>query len=323
MYVIIGVIVLFILVLVYELRFRRPDQIVLYERRGKIITRKYRIYPRHLSLTVHATSEILLLNIDASAKGNLDVRVKLAITAVPFIENISTLIKVGGWSIDCVSKAYKKLEILIHGFVKEFTEKYEIEELSSEKIYEYLNKKIVVSKELFGLDVISLVVQSFEPVDLKIIDALRQQESARILEQTEKLNQKARISAAKAKIEADGEIALIENDLELKKYDLKKIEQEKESSLASKRVEDELVRDRMRLEYEKEELSLLKNSPELLLLTPQAARLAEASQTLKNAKTIISLSQNDVTQGSELLGLFQKFIKDLLSGSSKKVEGKK
>jgi hypothetical protein len=79
----------------------------------------------------------------------------------------------------------------------------------------------------------------------------------------------------------------------------------------------------LRLEFEKEELSLLKNSPELLLLTPQAARLAEASQTLKNAKTIISLSRDDVSQGSELLGLFQKFIKDLLSGSPKKVEGKK
>ena len=46
----------------------------------------------------------------------------------------------------------------------------------------------------------------------------------------------------------------------------------------------------MRLAYEKEELEVLKSSPELLMLTPQVARLAEASQNLKNARTVISLS---------------------------------
>ncbi len=44
----------------------------------------------------------------------------------------------------------------------------------------------------------------------------------------------------------------------------------------------------MRLAFEKEELEVLKSSPELLMLTPQAARLAEASQNLKNARTVIS-----------------------------------
>ena len=49
----------------------------------------------------------------------------------------------------------------------------------------------------------------------------------------------------------------------------------------------------MRLAFEREELEVLKSSPELLMLTPQAARLAEASQSLKNARTVISLSPQD------------------------------
>jgi hypothetical protein len=54
--------------------------------------------------------------------------------------------------------------------------------------------------------------------------------------------------------------------------------------------------------------TLLKNNPELLMLTPQAARLAEASQSLKNARTIVSLSSQDLPQGSELLGMFRGLL---------------
>jgi hypothetical protein len=44
------------------------------------------------------------------------------------------------------------------------------------------------------------------------------------------------------------------------------------------------------------------------MLTPQAARLAEASQGLKNARTIVSLSPQDLSQGSELLGTLQRIL---------------
>jgi hypothetical protein len=44
------------------------------------------------------------------------------------------------------------------------------------------------------------------------------------------------------------------------------------------------------------------------MLTPQAARLAEASQSLKNARTVISLSPQDLDHGSELLGFFQNLL---------------
>ncbi len=322
MWITIGVLAVIIIGLVYEYRLRRPDQIVLYESSGEITKRTGRFYPRHFSLALPNTTQSVQLAVETSAKGNLDIKVKLSVTVAASTENVHALVKIGGWNKDAVSKAAKELETLIHSMVKEFTEKYEIEELSSEKIYNYLNEKIFVSRQMLGLDIISLTVQSFEAVDSKISDAMRMQESARILEQTEELNQKARIAASKAKLKADEQIALMENALELKKYELKKVELENESVLAEKRMQDELKRRKMQLELDKEDLALLKNNPELLMLTPQAARLAEASQSLKNAKTIVSLSPNEISQGSELLGMFQKFIQNAAGNSSKKDEAK-
>ena len=103
----------------------------------------------------------------------------------------------------------------------------------------------------------------------------------------------------------------MEHTLELKKSSLKKALLEQENALAQKRLEDELTRSRLRLAFEKEELEILKNNPELLVLTPQAARLAEASQGLKNARTVISLSPQDLA-GSELFDLFQKMLNKAL-----------
>ena len=116
------------------------------------------------------------------------------------------------------------------------------------------------------------------------------------------------MAAAKAKYQADEEIAEREHDLEMKKAGLKQVLLEKESALAHQRLEDELVRNRMRLAFEKEGLEVLQSSPELLMLTPQAARLAEASQSLRNARTVISLSPQDLDHGSELLGFFQNLL---------------
>jgi hypothetical protein len=307
-----------VIALVFEYRFRKPDELVLYEANNKIIQRKSRFYPRHFSLALQNTTHSFQLNVEAAAKGNLDIKIKLSVTVGAAIGNLPALIRVGGWKSNAVNGSAKELEIIIQSIVKEFAEKYEIEELSSEKIYNYLRPKIDVSKEKLGLEVISLTVQSFEALDPKISEAMRQQESARILEQTELLNQKARIAAFKTKLKADEEIAVMENELELKKYELKKTELEKEAALAQKRVEDEIKRKKIQLAFDKDELELLKNSPELLMLTPQAARLAEASQSLKNAKTVVSLSPNDVSQGLDLVGMFQKFLQNAMNASSKK-----
>lgn len=319
MLIAIGILALIIILIIfYEFRLRKPDQLVLYESKGKILLRKGRFYPRHFSLVLPKTIHSAQLSIDASAKGSLDIKVKLSIAVSLSLDNIQALIKTGGWNNLAVQKSTIELETVIHSLVREFTERYEIEELSSEKIYNYLNSKANIGKEKFGLEIISISVQSFEVLDSKIAEAIRQQESARIFEQTELLNQKARISAAKAKLQADEEIALMENELELKKYDLKKIELEKESEIADKRVKDELKRKKMQLDYEKEELELLKNNPELLILTPQAARLAEASQSLKNARTVVSLSPNEFSHGSELINLFQNFLQNFINNYTKK-----
>jgi hypothetical protein len=305
------------LAVAYEYRLRRPDQIILHETKDGFGVRKGRLYPRHTSLALKRTAHSFLLTVDASARGNLDIRVKLAIAVAASLENLSALIRVGGWSQDALVRASKELEIILQGFVKEYTEKHEIEELSSEQIHSYLAQKVHLTKQSLGLEILSLAIHSFEPVNTQIAEALRQREQARILEQTETLNQQARISAAKAKLKADEEIASLESELELKRYDLKKAQMEKESALADSRVEDELKRSRLRLKFDKEELELLKQSPELLMLTPQAARLAEASQGLKNARTVVSLSPNDLAQGTELLGVFRSFLHNALGGRKK------
>jgi hypothetical protein len=44
------------------------------------------------------------------------------------------------------------------------------------------------------------------------------------------------------------------------------------------------------------------------MFTPQAARLAEASQGLKNARTVVSIGSKDGLQGADLFAVFQKFL---------------
>lgn len=306
------VVVLVCLVAGFEYRIRRPDDVVVFEGKKGLAVRTGRFYPRHFSLPIRRTTHSVQMTVDATAKGNLEIRVKLAVSVAAAPEHLAALVRVGGWSADAVVKAGKELEALVQGFVKEYTEQYGIEELSSEKIHTYLNQKVSANAAKFGVEIISLVILSFEPLNTQISEALRQQEHARILEQTETLNQKARIASAKAKLKADEEIAALENELELKNYDLKKSQLERESVLANIRVDEELKRNRRKLEFDKEELDMLRSSPELLMLTPQAARLAEASQGLKNARTIVSLSPQDAAQGSHLLGMFQKLLSSAL-----------
>jgi hypothetical protein len=161
---------------------------------------------------------------------------------------------------------------------------------------------------------------SFEPGDPKISEALREQEQARIVERTEDLRQQARIAAARTKLKADEEIALLENGLEMKRFEMKRTQLQQESVLADLRIDEELGRNRKRLMFEKEEFDMLKNSPELLMLTPQAARLAEASQGLKNARTVVSLSPQDLAQGSDLVATFQRLLQSALEARTNRDE---
>ncbi len=312
-----GVLALLLVVLVaFEYRLRKPDLLVLYEADGTIRLRRRAVYPRHLSLALPGTIRQIELKVDGIASGGLQVRTTLAVTVTPSRENLADLVRAGGWRADAVAKAAREFETVIQGIVKALAEKHPIEELSSEKLRAHLSASLGDSAPKFGLEVVSVTVQSVDAADDSIAEALRQRESARILERTETLRQKARVATAQAKLEADERIALSEHELELKKYELKQSEFEREALLAEKRTEDELKRSRMRLAYEKEEMALLKGSPELLLLSPQAARLAEASQALRNARTVVSLGPSETDLAAGLSRVFQRFL-DLVMEADK------
>ena len=312
--IVIGIIVVAIIVALFEYRIRQPDVLVLSEANDQISIRKGLVYPRHFSLTLKRTTSPIQLTVEATAKGNMGVRVKLVGSVAPSVKHIQSLIRVGGWDHEAVAHAASEAQVLLEGLVKEYSEHSEIHGLSSTGILAYLNERSTMVEEKFGVELISLTVQSLEPTDPEIADALRQQQQASLLEETERLNHQARVAAAKAKYQADEEIAEREHALELKKAELNQVLLEKESALARQRLEDELVRNRMRLAFEKEGLDVLRSSPELLMLTPQAARLAEASQTLKNARTVISLAPQELERGSELFDLFQRLLQKALDG---------
>ncbi|MCS6993498.1 MAG: hypothetical protein N2117_09005 [Anaerolineales bacterium] len=296
-----------ILLVLFEFRVRQPDTLVLYEAKDKIGLRQGLFYPRHFSLLLKRAPHPIQLHIEGVAAGNLGVVVKLVGSVAPALDNLSALIRIGGWNSDAVARAAEQASIRLEGLVKEYAQQAEIQSLSSKGLSQYLESQTADFKQRFGLEVISLAVVSLDPADSDIAEALRQQEEARLMEQTEKLNNQARIAAARSKYQADEEIAAMEHELELKKLALQRERLAQEDALAQKRLEDELTRNRMRLAFEKEELDILKDNPELLILTPQAARLAEASQALKNARTVISLSPQDLA-GTEWGELFQKLL---------------
>jgi hypothetical protein len=250
--------------------------------------------------------------VEAIARGNLDVRAVLAASVAAAPDHLDALVRMGGWRKDAVERAAKELEGQLQSQVKEYTEQFTVEALSSQKLLEYLQQQLPASKERLGIEVVSLVLLSYGPGETRIVEALQQQEHARILERTETLQQQARIAAAKTKLKADEEIAMLEHALELKKYEMKKNQVAQESALADLRVDDDIRRHRKQLLLDKEEFEMLKSNPELLMLTPQAARLAEASQGLRNARTIVSLSPQDLAQGSDLLGMFQRLLQNAL-----------
>lgn len=310
------IIAVLIILIAVEYRIKKPGQIILYESNGLVKYRKSRFYPKHFSLAIPNTTYTLTSSVEPEAKGKIGLIVKYSASVVPSLENISKLIRVGGWGKDVLNDAAKELDVIIQGKVKEYTEKIDIEDIHSEDIANYLREKIKETGFQFGLEIISLTIQSVEPADKKIAEAIRQKESSRILEETEKNNQKVRIQTAQIKLKADEEILKYEHDLELKKIQLKEIQEEKEAMLALKKLNEQVKRDKIKLEIEKEELNMFKNNPELLLLTPQVTRLAEASQNLKNARTIVSLG--DFENGSQLVDVIKNFLGNLLQSIPEK-----
>lgn len=306
---VVGIVVAgFLLAVLFEYRVRQPDVIVLHESDGQIGIRKGPLYPRHFSLPLKRTTCPLQLTLDAAAMGNLQVRIKLIGSAAPSIDHIQALIRVGGWDSEAVMHAVDQVRILLQGLIKEYTEHSEIHAISSPAILKHLNEQSDLIKERFGIELIALAVEALEPIDPEVANALSQQEEARLLKQTEELHHQARVVAARARYQADEEIADMEHAIEMKRADLKKAQFARDAELARERIEDELARSRLRLAFEKEELEVLRGSPELLMLTPQAAQLAEASQNLKNARTVVSFTPQELTNGSALFNLFRNLL---------------
>jgi hypothetical protein len=318
----IAALIIIIAYLLYEYRLRKPDHFILYETAGDVKQRTGRFYPRHFSLPLLGTLHSLSVKVEAEAKGKLGLQIVVVLSVAPAAGHLSRLIRVGGWNEDAVAKAAKELQVLVYSAVKGYTEIRALEELSSAKLAGYLQEQLGKTSHELGLDLVSLSIQSIDPVDEEIAEAMHQQESSRILEQTESEKQKARIAATRVRLDADEKIALAEHNLELKKYELKKVTEEKEAAIATLRVQEELKRREMQLAADKKEMELFKQNPELLLLNPQFTRLAEASQTLRNARTVISLSPQEVNQGSQILGIMQSFLQNLLPGVGKAREKK-
>jgi hypothetical protein len=315
MWIILACLAVILAALVFEFRIHRPDRIVLYESRGRVRQRTFRFYPRHFSLAVPATVQSLFPEIEAEAKGKINVRIRLAVTVAPSTSHLSELIRVGGWHEDAVTRAAGELELKLQASVREFAEKFEIEELSAEQLTASLEEKMKASIAALGLDLISIHVQAMDPTDEEIAEAVRQRESDRIHEQTAVAGHKARVAEARAKVDSDEKIAVSDHHLAMKKLELKQAEEQGEAELARRRVEEELNLRRMQLELDKAEIELIKDNPELVLLTPQAARLAEASQSLRNAKTVVSLSANDLTEGSPIAGLLNSLLQKFGQGN--------
>ena len=55
-----------------------------------------------------------------------------------------------------------------------------------------------------------------------------------------------------------------------------------------------------------------------MVLSPQLTRLAEASQNLKNARTVVSLSPQQASQGGQILDMIQEFLGAMAKGQGKK-----
>lgn len=308
MWVLIAIVAAVIILILFEYRIRRPDRIILYESRGFVKSRRGRLYPRHFSLSIPANVLSSVMEIQVEAQGKLGAQVRLDVSVAAHPDHLHQLIRAGGWQEDTVAKALDELKLILQSMVRRFAEKYELEELTSENLSSYLQKEIGSEVIQLGLEVISVNVQAIEPADEEIAEAMRKRESARILEQTEKTNQQARVSAAKARVEADEAISVSEHNLEMKRLELKQVQEEREATLARLRTEEDLERRRMQLEVDDQETELLRKNPELLVLNPQVTRLAEASQRLKNARTVVSLSSGDLEEESPVVQLLQRLL---------------
>ncbi|MDD3806876.1 MAG: hypothetical protein PHE86_02405 [Candidatus Marinimicrobia bacterium] len=302
------VIIILLLIWLVEYRYRRPNQIVLRERKGIVEEDKKRWYPRHTSLAFPGNVYGIQSQVDAEARGKLGVRIIMDIAVAPAREHLHGLVRAGGWTPDVVIHATRELERRIHALIREFTEQRDIDSLQTEILKKQLIKQVSETAMLLGLELDNLHIQSIEPLEKRITEAMQRREADHILEETEKASQQARVAAEKARIEADTEILAQEHLFQVKKLELLEKVQAKEATLAEARVREEQKRRLLQIQTERQELELLNNHPELILLSPQLAQLAESSQQLRNARTVVNLQGID----GEAVNVFQEVVREVL-----------
>ncbi len=281
---------LIVLWAVFSLKERRPDQLLLVEKRGHIRPHLKRWYWGRSVLALPATIRTISTEVKAQARGKIDVVVRLSVSFFPDPKQVQNLIRVGGWQPDAVDKVASELAGTVQGLTGELVEQMDITEVTREKLGEALRNRLSELGPNLGVTVTSVVVSAAEAADKKIADAIRQKEEARIQEETERANQQARIAREKLRLKADDTIARMKHETEMAQLALKEAKELTSAELEQKILEKEAEKKRLNLELEKEEVALLAKNPELLMLAPQLSRLVEASQQLKNARTVITLS---------------------------------
>ncbi|RKY77224.1 hypothetical protein DRQ12_08660 [candidate division KSB1 bacterium] len=298
--------------------WKKPDQLVLIEKKGRVTLWQHRLYPKKLCLVLPATMRTVPIEVTAPARGKIDVVIKLAATFFPNPEQAHNLIRVGGWSIDAIDKVSGELKGTLQGMVGEIVELHDVTKITCDSIGSEIKKRLKEVEANLGVKVTSVMVYSAEAADKKIADAIRQQEEARIQEEAEKVSQAARIAQTKAQIEANEQIAEARHALTIKELKLREKQEALLAELEQKKAEQEIERRRLFLDLEREEVNLLTQNPSLLLLTPQVTRLAEASQQLKSAKTVVSVSSDLIESLPQPFQSFLTWISQQQSGNDKK-----
>ncbi len=285
-------VVIFCGLLFWFFGWKKPDQLVLIEKKGLVKLWRNRLYPKKFCLVLPATMRTAAVGVTAPGRGKIDAVIKLTATFFPDPEQVHNLVCVGGWSLDAIDKVAEELKGTLQGMIGEIVELHEITMITRERISSEVKERLREVEASLGIKVTSVTVYSAEAADKKIADAIRQQEEARIQEEAEKISQAARTAQTRAKIEANERIAEAQHALTVKELKLRGKQEAIAAELERKKAEQEIERRQLFLDLERQEVDLLTQNPSLLLLTPQVARLAEASQQLKGAKTVVSISSD-------------------------------
>ncbi|MGB9606765.1 MAG: hypothetical protein ACPL88_12890, partial [Bryobacteraceae bacterium] len=121
MWIVVVLLAVVVALALFELRLRKPDQLVLYEAGGAIGLRTGVFYPRHFSLPIPAATHQVELAVEGTCRGAIPVRAQLAVTVAASREHLANLVRVGGWQPDAVAKAAQAFQAVVQGAVAVYT----------------------------------------------------------------------------------------------------------------------------------------------------------------------------------------------------------